>query len=179
MTKTFELRNNRTGEEIPKYLTKASITKTQTHLVCEFSCENSQFFSAYDNDNANIYEGDVVELFVRTCKDENDYFEIEIAPNNKVFFAHIYNKCTYDENGNKVLDLDFLDPKKIESQVKIDKNNYYVKFSVPFDVIGYSDEIYYNLFRIETDGGNTDANLLSANPTLTNCFHETKAFIKL
>ena len=64
---------------------------------------------------------------------------------------------------------------------KLSDTDYRIKFSVPLDKIGYNEKIgiRYNAYRIETEGGITDKNLLALNPTLSDTFHKPEFFIKL
>jgi hypothetical protein len=70
----------------------------------------------------------------------------------------------------------------VKSEVEfLSDTDYRVKFSVPLDKINYNPEkgIKYNLFRIETEGGFTDKNLLALNPTLCDTYHKFESFIEL
>ena len=85
LTKKYVLKENMTGKEFPEVNTVLDVTLTESHLIFEFDCKNSQFFSAYDKYNAPIWEGDVCEAFICTNGKKNLYYEIEIAPNGTVF----------------------------------------------------------------------------------------------
>ena len=171
-----ELLNNRTGEKTEFYTT-VDIKLTDTELSFEFFCKNSKMYSAGDKYNDDIFDGDVCEAFVSTDGTINNYYEIEIAPNNTVFLNKIYNpgkgdfRCTpIPENENF-----------ITSSVEILGDDYIVKFSMPLDKIGYTKEkgILFNAYRIETEGGHTDLHLLALNPTLCDTFHMSEFFIEL
>jgi len=52
---------------------------------------------------------------------------------------------------------------------------------VPLDKIGYDENkgILFNAFRIETEGGIPEKNLLALNPTLCDTFHNNEYLIEL
>lgn len=176
MKKHFELLDNRTGKKTP-FLTSVDVTLTDDNqLIFEFDCKNSQFYSAFEGYNTDIYMGDVVEAFLCVGGDLTEYYEIEVAPNNSVFFQKINNPGTGDDD----LVLTPLD-NIISSSVEIYGKDYKVRFSIPLDKIGYRREkgIKLNIFRIETEGGIRDKNLISLSPTLSDTFHDSSFFVEL
>ncbi len=176
MKKHFELVDNKTGKATP-FTTFVDVTLSEDNqLTFEFDCKNSQFYSAFEGYNTNIYMGDVVEAFICVSGDLTEYYEIEVAPNNSIFFQKIYNPGT----GCDDLVLTPLD-NIITSSVEINGSDYKVKFSLPLDKIGYKKEkgIKLNIFRIETEGGIRDKNLISLSPTLSDTFHDSSCFIEL
>ncbi len=175
LTKRYVLKENITGEDIPNFHTELDVTLTDTHIVFEFDCKNSQFYSAYDTYNAPIWEGDVCEAFICTNGEKDLYFEIEVAPNNVVFlkqmkYLGVGEIEEYDIENNFV-----------DSKVELFENNYKLRFSVPLDKIGYDKEkgILFNAFRIETEGGIQEKNLLALNPTMCDTFHNNEYFVEL
>lgn len=171
-----QLKNSRTGED-SEYTTSVEITLTDTDLTFEFFCKNSKFYSADDKYNGPIFDGDVCEAFISTDGTINNYYEIEIAPNNTVFLNKIYNPGGGDFHTFPIDEKDNF----ITSEVEIKGNDYRVKFSMPLDKIGYTKEkgILFNAYRIETEGGHTDLHLLALNPTMCDTFHMSEYFIEL
>ena len=169
------LRNNRTADPVKDFETQAQVTLSETHLTFEFWCKNSKFYCAGDKYNSDIFEGDVCEAFVCTDGSRKHYYEIEVAPNNCVFLMKITN------NGNGDIQLEAIDECFVESSVEKDGNDYTCKFSVPLDKIGYDEKIgiLFNAFRIETEGGTRDKNLLAWQPACDNTFHRPDVFIEL
>ena len=174
----YELFNSRTGEPIKEFYTTVDVVKTEKELVFEFICKNSQFFRADDKYNGPIFSGDVCEAFICTGKDLGWYYEIEVAPNNCKFLYKMHNL------GDGNLEM-FPIPEEecfLYSEFeKLSDTDYRIKFSLPLDKIGYDEKvgIRYNAYRIETEGGITDKNLLALNPTLCDSFHKPESFIKL
>ena len=169
-----ELKENRTGAEIKEFQTTVEIKKEDNYLTFEFFCKNSKFFSADDKYNGPLYDGDVCEAFLCTSGDITRYYEIEVSPNNQVFLAKIYNDGEYH--------VTFIEENFLKSEVEIlNESDYRLKFSVPLDKIGYDEKVGVlgNVYRIETEGGFTDKNLLALNPTMCGTFHKPQSFIKI
>lgn len=175
LKKRYELKENFTGKECPDFKTVVDVTLTDTEIVFEFDCKNSQCYSASDVYNADLWKGDVCEAFICTDGTRKFYYEIEVAPNNAVFLKYM----EYITPGN-LIEND-IQENFVKSEVKIDGNDYKLKFALPLDKIGYTKEkgILYNIFRIETEGGIQDKNLLAMNPTLCDTFHENNFLVEL
>ena len=165
------LKENVTGEQTP-FTTVLNYSRVGNELHFKFICENSKLFSAYSGYNEPIYRGDVCEVFLCTGGDLKEYYEIEVAPNGAVFFAKILN-----DNG---LHASFLD-KTIKTSVEITDVGYNVEIIVPCDAVGVKEDtpIRFNAFRIETEGGEENKNLLALSPTLAPFFHVPEKFIVL
>ena len=176
MKRTYILKNTRTGEEIPEFHTVVNVTLTDKELIFEFDCKNSQCFSAGNKYNDPIFDGDVCEAFICTDGNRNHYYEIEIAPNGTQFLKKVVNLGSPDDYELEAVEESFLDVK-----TEICGNDYKVRFSMPLDKIGYDPKIgiLYNIYRIETEGGETDKHLLAMNPTLKSRFHCPEAFVEL
>ncbi len=166
-----ELKNTYTGEQTP-FKTVLEYGRYEGGTYFNFDCENSALFSAYDKDNEPIYKGDVVELFICTSGDRRKYYEIEVAPNGTTFFAKILN-----ENG---LHAEMLDRAFDSKVIKID-GGYRVEIRIPDKAIclNLHGETVFNAYRIETEGGTPEKNLLALNPTLCGSFHMPQFFIPL
>ncbi len=167
-----KLKDAVTGKETP-FTTTLSYTWRSRNLIFNFKCANSKCFSAYSEDNDPIYLGDVVELFLCTGKDPNEYYEIEVAPNGTRFFALIKNK------GEK-LDTTFFAP-PFTADVRMTEGGYDVTITIPESSIGYTgkEKIRFNAYRIETEGGTPEKNLLALNPTGKRAFHVPERFVTL
>ncbi len=175
LTKRYVLKENITGKDIPNFNTVLDVTLTDTHLVFEFDCKNSQFYSAYDKYNEPIWEGDVCEAFICTNGKKDVYYEIEVAPNSTVFLKQM----KYLGVG-EIEEFD-IEENFVDAKVEICGNDYKVKFSVPLDKIDYDKNvgILFNAFRIETEGGIQEKNLFALNPTFCDTFHNNEYFIEL
>ncbi len=174
MKRTFVLKENITGKEIPEFYTKVDVTLTETDIIFEFDCKNTQYFSFCEGYNTEIWRGDVCEAYICTDGTGVNYYEIQVAHNNSNYFSLVHNP-----DGN--YKTTFIDENPMTSKVeKSGENDYKVTFSIPLKAINYDREkgLLMNIFRIETEGGVQDKNLLSANPTLDDTFHKPEFFFK-
>lgn len=164
------LKENVTGEKTP-FTTVLHYSRVGNELHFKFVCENSKLYSAYNGYNEPIYKGDVCEVFLCTSGNIKEYYEIEVAPNGAVFFAKIVN-----DNGMQTTFLENL----IKTSVEITDIGYDVEIVIPCDVVGVrkDEPIMFNAFRIETEGGHENRNLLALSPTLVPRFHVPEKFIK-
>ena len=174
--KSFILKENIKGKEIPDFLTTVDVTLDDKNISFVYNCKNSQLFSACEGYNTDLFNGDVCETFICTSGDISTYYEIEVAPNNSVYLARVYNPKL-----NKNIQSTYVEENFLDTSVQFNGNDYTVRLSVPLDKIGYDKEkgILLNIFRIETEGGITDKNILAANPTRCKTFHKPKYFFKL
>ena len=174
MKKTFILKENKTGKDFPEFHTQVDVTLTETEIIFEFDCKNTKFFSYCEGYNTELWRGDVCEAYICTAGDIAHYYEIQIAPNNSNYFSKVYNP-------DGVFRTTLIDENPITSSVERFGDDYKVKFSIPLEKIGYDKEkgIMLNIFRIETEGGVQDKNLLAMNPTLCPTYHRPEFFVKL
>ena len=172
-TKRYVLKNNRTGKDFPEFNTVVDVSLTDTHLIFEFVAENTKFFSYCEGYNSEIWKGDVCEAYICSDGSRVNYFEIQVAPNGSIYCSKVYNP-----DGN--FRTTFIEENPVESAVEKIGNDIKVRFSIPLSVIGYDQEngLLINVFRIETEGGETDKNLLALNPTLCNTYHKPEFFVK-
>ena len=177
----YQLKNNRTGKSIPEFKTEVEVKFTEKEVVFEFECENSKLYSASDKYNGPIFDGDVCEVFICVNEDRSVYYEIEVAPNGTEFLYKMTYKGFDKEKDEPILIEEPISESFLNSKVESCGNNYKVKFSVPLDKVWYDKDrgVILNIFRIETEGGYTDKNLLALNPTLCNKFHHPEFFVEL
>ncbi len=140
-------------------------------IYFNFDCDGSKLYSAYDEDNAELYRGDVCEVFIRVGENKRKYYEIEVAPNGKAFFSKIH----YFSGRPKGTFL----PITFERKVIEKDGGYKVEIKIPYSTINLKkgENFYFNAFRIETEGGTEEKNLYALSPTFALKFHRPKAFI--
>lgn len=180
LKRIFELKENITGKSIPEFATTLEVTMTETELVFEFFCKNSKYFSSTTDYNGPVFKGDACEIFLSSSGDVMRYYEIEVAPNGCVFLADIINDG--NPNSKNGIVINYVEDCFITSKVKLLGNgNYQCTIIIPLKNIGYDKVkgIKFNAYRIETEGGYTDKNLLALNPTLRYKFHCPEYFIDL
>ena len=163
------LQDNRIGGAA-SFKTAFDCGRKGSYLTFSFDCENSQRFSAYSEDNEPIYLGDVVEIFIGVGENPKKYFELEVAPNGTKFFAGIHN--------DGELKVKLLEP-IFKAEIENTESGYRVSISLPESAIGVSgdEKLYFNAFRIETEGGETEKYLQALSPTYSGSFHVPKFFI--
>lgn len=64
------------------YKTKVKVLYSESGIYFLFDCEDTKLTSTMKNDNMNLWEEDVVELFLWTDEDFPVYFEYELSPFN-------------------------------------------------------------------------------------------------
>ncbi len=64
------------------YTTKARVMYSNSGIYVLFDCEDSLLRSDYTHDNEDLWEGDVVEVFLWPGEDFPVYFEYELTPLN-------------------------------------------------------------------------------------------------
>ena len=159
------LLDNRTGKEIePKTIVSYEIDNSYLKFCFEAYDSSLNSFSSIDNDE--LYNGDVVEVFL----DFGDafYYEFEVAPNGATFVAKIIDgKPVFIKN-------DFF-----KSNVKVEGHNYFVEMIIDLSKLKQKESIKFNAYRIETKGIKTNYILQALSPTLSNTFHVRDKFIEL
>ncbi len=177
----YTLKNNRTGKDIPEFRTDVDIEFCDKELKFEFYCKNSQMYCASNEYNGNIFDGDVCEVFICVNGNRNNYYEIEVAPNGVEYLCDtVYKGFDYDID-EPILDIKPVEKSFLKSSVQIMGSDYLIKFSIPLDKIDSNNigKVVLNVFRIETEGGEIDKNLLALNPTMSNKFHHPEFFIEI
>ena len=166
----FELKENITGQKAI-YKTLLNIEKQDNVLVFEFYASHCSFYSASNKFNDPIYNGDVVEVFIKT-KENNHYLEVELAPNGTLFIGDIFN-----DGKSRVLTM--LENKGIIAETKKNNRDLMAKLIIPYKKYNIPEDIEFNAFRIDTDDGKVNAHLFALNPTLCKTFHKPEAFVNL
>jgi len=168
----MKFKENITGEPAI-YETEFDIKIVEDKLVLDYLAKHSKFFSYSDKYNDDIYNGDVVEVFLDMGAKDH-YWEIEVAPNGTVFLGDITNDGTTFSGVR-------LKENFVEREVTLLEKDWIVHIELPLDKLGYNPEygIKYNAYRIDTDGGKSNAHLFALNPTMCGSFHKKESFIKL
>ena len=171
----YYFKENTKGEET-KFTTKLDYFIKNNILTFIFEALNSTFNSYSNIYNDAIYNGDVCEIFLQV-KGRPYYYEFEIAPNETLFLAKIFNPY----NDSSKMTSEFIEKPFFEGKIEKNSNNYIATIKIPLDKIECQniDDLTFNAFRIETEGTKSSKNLLALNPTLCPSFHKTDKFIKL
>ena len=173
----YYLKNCRDGSKAT-YNTSVEIKKSNGKLYFKFVCNNSKFYCPFHNYNDIHSSGDICELLIGSDPNRKKYYEIEISPENMLMIGLI-EKCGEDENG-PILKLQFVDECFIESKITPIENGYIAELWFDERYIRTSnDDVYFNAYRIETDGGESEKHLFALNPTMRGKFHTPEYFVYL
>ena len=166
----YALKNCRNGKEAV-YKTEVDIKQDGSKLFFTFTAENCKYFCPFENYNDIHSMGDACEILIGTDPDRKTYYEIEISPKNVLMVA----KMEYlgeDESGEPQLKIHFENECFVESSVTLTENGYIANVSFDTDKIKTGEgDIYFNAYRLETDGGECEKHLFALVPTMRNRFH--------
>ena len=70
------------GPEVADYQTETKVLYSETGIYFLFDCKDKKLASTMKADNLNLWEEDVVEVFLWTDEDYPVYFEYELSPLN-------------------------------------------------------------------------------------------------
>lgn len=155
-----------------KNRTILTIDKDDRYLAIQFSCQYSgKLDIPYASYNDPIYRGEVVEFFIGG-RDEETYFEFDLAPNDTLFNARIFYHEKYGAF-TKVIDEEF-----VLHRVEIKADEYIASMKIPFEKIGGKEANYiFNAYRIVSNGIEKEYQAL--NPIGKIDFHHRDKFIDL
>lgn len=173
------MKDNRTGGKAA-YDTRVDISEKDGEIIFRFSASHSSLHCTRKRYNGIHSTGDACEVLIGSDPTRSEYYEIEINPQNKLMVA----KMSYlgvDASGNPVLKIGFV-PKKecfVRSEVKVSGDSYTAALYVRKDKVSAQGEPYFNAYRLETDGGETDKHLFALNPTMCGKFHVPARYVRL
>ena len=176
----YQLKNVKTGKEAV-YKSSVRITEKGEMVTFHFYAENSQFYCPYKNYNQIHSCGDAFEILIGSDPKRRTYYEMEISAEGKLMLAQMTIAKKRFRKAPK-LQIDFVDEKDcfIQGEVKRDGNNYVAKICFnKKDVSTGKGDIYFNAYRLETDGGEINKHLFALNPTKRGYFHRPKRFVWL
>lgn len=174
----YSLKNCRNGEDAP-YKTTVDITEKEGILTFTFVAEHCQYYCPHSRYNDIHSEGDACEILIGSDPDRKVYYEIEISPENVLMIAQM----TYmgvDENNEPMLKIDFVEKPFVTSEVTKTENGYVAKLSfAKKDILSGEGEIYFNAYRLDTDGEEMNKHLFALNPTMRDRFHVPSYYVYL
>lgn len=168
----YLLKNNRDGTPAV-YKTTLCVSQDERYIYFDFVAEHSDYYCPYGKYNDIHSCGDAVEVLIGTDPTRKTYYELEVNPNNVKMLARMTVTELDDEGGAK-LKIDFVDEKDcfFRSDVRHTDNGYIVDISVDKTKLNMPlDKIYFNAYRLETDGGEMEKHLFALNPTMCGKFH--------
>ena len=174
----FELKNCVNGEAAV-YKTELEITEKDGRLTFVFDAHNSKLFCCDPGYN-NIHSmGDVCEILIGTDPNRSVYYEIEVSPIGDLMIAEMTNRGV-DSKGKPILDIGFVEEPFVKAETVKTEDGYraVVTFNKK-DIYSGEGEVYFNAYRIETDGGEPEKHLFALNPTMQGKFHVPSKYIWL
>ena len=91
-----------------------------------------------------------------------------------------------DDKDEPILNINFVEDCFVTSNVTLTDGGYIAEVSFDKDAvrmglgdIRYDGEIYFNAYRLETDGGEMDKHLFAMNPTMRHKFHTPEYYVYL
>jgi hypothetical protein len=172
----YELRDCRNGGAAV-YGTRVNITDEGETLFFEFECEHSSYYCPQKGYNKLHAEGDICEILIGSDPLRRVYYEIEINPNGDMLLAKMHNLGD-GENFATLLDIGFVDDCFVCGVAE--KTDFGYTASLRFkksDVMTGDGELYFNAYRHDTDGEETDRHLIALVPTMQPRFHVPEKFV--
>lgn len=176
----YVLKNNRNGSTAV-YKTTVDVNQDERYIYFDFYAEHGGKYCPYDNYNDIHSCGDAVEVLVGTDERRNVYYELEVSPNNVRMLASM-TAISLDDDGAAKLQIDFVDEKDcfFTSDTQRTDNGYTVHIAIDKAKLNMPvDKIYFNAYRLETDGGEQEKHLFALNPTMCGKFHVPSKFVWL
>ena len=166
----YELKNCRTGEKAC-YPTTVTVEDFGDRIRFFFEGEHSSYYCPYRGYNKIHSDGDIFEILIGSDPNREYYYEIQVNPQNDFFLAKMHYGGT-DEKGLPVLTPNFVRECFLQGGAEKTKNGFRAVITLAKkDILTGEGEIYFNAYRIETDGGETDKHLFALFPTMQSKFH--------
>ena len=175
----YILKDTENGAEA-EFFTSVDIKENNGTVTFSFVCKHSKYFCPYEGQYNMLHcEGDVCEVFIGSDPERREYFEMELSPKNDLMLARIrYNGD--DEQGIPILDIGYVDDSFVKTEASVTDDGYTCKMTFALkDIMTGDGEIFFNCYRIETDGGTPDRTLLALSPTMRRRFHTPKYYLRL
>lgn len=176
----YLLKNNRDGQKAV-YKTSVDVTQNQRYINFTFDAENTQYYCPFDNYNDIHSCGDAVEVLIGTDPTRKTYYELEVNPNNVKMLAKM-TVTELDDEGAAKLKIEFVDEKDCFFTSSTAKTPDGYIACIVIDKAGLNmplDKIYFNAYRLETDGGEMEKHLFALNPTMCGKFHVPTRYVML
>ncbi len=174
----YELKNCRDGSTAT-YPSTVEITEKNEILTFRFEAFCTSFYCPHKGYNKIHSEGDACEILIGSDPERKVYYEIEISAEGDLMLAQM----TYYgalETGEPILGLNFIEKPFIKGSVEKSENGYSATVSFnKNDIMNGEGELYFNAYRLETDGGEMDKHLFALNPTMRPKFHAPEFYVNL
>ena len=158
----YLLKNNRDGSPAV-YKTTLDVSQDERYIYFDFVAEHSDYYCPYGNYNDIHSCGDAVEVLIGTDPTRKTYYELEVNPNNVKMLAKM-TVTELDDDGAAKLHIDFVDEKDcfFTSNTAQTPDGYVVCIAVDKNRLNMPvEQIYFNAYRLETDGGEMEKHLFA------------------
>ena len=176
----YLLRNNRDGTAAV-YETTVDVSQDERYVYFDFVAEHSSCYCPYGNYNDIHSCGDAVELLIGTDPARKTYYELEVNPDNAKMLAKM-TVTELDGDGAAKLQIDFINENDCFFRSTARKTNGGYAVNIAIDKVRLNmpvEQIYFNAYRLETDGGETEKHLFAINPTKCGKFHVPACYVML
>ena len=161
------------------YDSKVEITDVDGVITFTFIAEHSDYFCPRKGYNQHHCVGDACEILIGSDPERRFYYEIEISPRNDLMIALSENRGVR-EDGKLDLITNHWENCFVKSEVTLRDGGYVAKvWFDKKDIMSGDGEIYFNAYRLETDGGYMEKHLFALSPTLQGRFHVPDKFVYL
>ena len=101
------LKNSLTDEMIldAHYTTYAQLAYDEQYLYIAFHCKDQDIHSQFTQRDDNLWQEEVVEVFIDTNGQPNDYLEVEVSPKNVFYDSFIIDPNKIDVLATKAFNL--------------------------------------------------------------------------
>jgi hypothetical protein len=158
-----------TGES-PRQPTTARALWTDTHLLVAFDCRDDDVWAGLDGHDTDIFNEEVVEVFIDENCDGKSYVELEVSPNNSVLDMYILNlgrgpwQGMRDYESRNLQTAVAVDGTVAEAAGTPDDRGWTVEMAIAFDDLVLArhhppkagDLMRWNLYRIDRPVGGKD-----------------------
>lgn len=177
-----------TGRPV-EHSTTAKLLYNDNYLYVAFACQDKDIWSDFTERDENLWENEVVEIFIDPAKARTRYFEFEVSPRNVVWDGRITNPKGTGED----LEIDAKwNCERLKSAVNVkgtldDRTDtdegWTVEMAIPHTCLVRvppqpGEEWRFNMYRIERPRGE-EVGLLAWTPTMKPGFHIPAKFGRL
>ena len=134
----------------------------ENKLTFDYEIYDDVIFAPYTNDNDDLFNHDVVEIFISFSGRRDEYYEYELSPNGKRFFGLIKNPSLCSPKLKRI-------KPEFEQSITLTKFGYKASITLNLDKDIKLDNILLNCFYVDSSG--TDVGFYSINPTKNKSFH--------
>ena len=176
----YLLKNNRDGAA-SVYRTTVEASQDERNIYFNFVAEHSNYYCPYHNYNDIHSCGDAVEILIGIDPARKTYYELEVNPDNSKMLAKM-TATELDGDGAAKLNIEFVDEKDSFFTSSTAKTSGGYIACIVIDKVRLNmpvEQIYFNAYRLETDGGEMEKHLFALNPTMCGKFHVPTRYVML